>query len=75
MTATEKVEEVAKLRKYLDDAEAVVAKIGIFGRKPVFNKFDVIAMALVSKTFSVARACLLLIDNGFTGRARTDSAG
>ncbi len=69
MTATEKVEEVAKLRKYLDDAEAVVAKIGIFGRKPVFNKFDVIAMALVSKTFSVARACLLLIDNGFEDEA------
>jgi hypothetical protein len=54
MTATEKVEEVAKLRKYLHNAEAVLSKIGIFGRNPAFNKFDLIAMALVSKTFSVA---------------------
>ncbi len=69
MTAAEKLEEIAKLRKYLDEAEALLAKAGIYGRKPLFNKFDVIAMALVSKAFSVARACLLLLDNGFEDEA------
>lgn len=65
----EKLEEVAKLRKYLDDAEAILVNVGIIGRSPRFNKFDVIAMALVSKVFSVARACLLLLENGFEDEA------
>jgi len=69
MTAVEKLEEVSKLRKYLDVAESALANATIIGRKPVFNKFDVVAMALVSKAFSVARACLLLLDNGFEDEA------
>jgi Family of unknown function (DUF5677) len=34
-----------------------------------FNKFDTIALAILSKAFSVARACLLLIESGFEDEA------
>lgn len=69
MTTTEKLEEIAKFRKYLDEAEAVLANARIIGRRPYFNKFDTISMALVSKGFSVVRACILLLENGFEDEA------
>jgi hypothetical protein len=69
MNTVEKLEEVAKVRKYLSDAEAELARVKLIPRQPYFNKFDFIAAAMLSKAFSVARASLLLIENGFEDEA------
>jgi Family of unknown function (DUF5677) len=69
MNAAQKIEEVAKVRTYLGEAEAAIAAVGVIPRRFHFNKFDTIALAILSKAFSVARACLLLIESGFEDEA------
>jgi uncharacterized protein DUF5677 len=64
MNTVEKLEEVAKVRKYLNEAEIEIARAELIPRQPYVNKFDFITAAILSKAFSVARASVLLIENG-----------
>jgi hypothetical protein len=69
MNPVEKAEEIAKVRSYIEQVEAEIAKVGIYPRRPSFNKFDVIALSLVSKAFSLAKACIHLLEAGFDDEA------
>jgi Family of unknown function (DUF5677) len=69
MDAAQKLEEVAKVRSYLGEAEAEIAKVGVIPRRLYYHKFDTVALAILSKAFSVAHACLLLIEGGYEDEA------
>lgn len=69
MDVAQKLEELAKVRTYLGDAEAEISKVGLIPRRPDYYKFDTVALAILSKAFSVARACLLLIEGAFEDEA------
>jgi hypothetical protein len=69
MDTVEKVEEIAKVRKYIESAEAVLTSAGVIPRRPDLHGFDTVGMALVSKAFSLARACITLLEADFEDEA------
>lgn len=69
MDTGEKLEEIAKVQKYIGAVEAELANVGLIPRTMKFHKFDTVAMALVSKAFSIARACIVLLEANFEDEA------
>lgn len=69
MDPIEKAEEIAKVRWYIGQVELELEKTRIFPRRPSFNKFDVIALSLVSKAFSITKACIHLLEGNFEDEA------
>jgi hypothetical protein len=69
MNRIEKFEEIAKACKYLEQAETALENIRLIPRRGYFHCFDTIAMALLSKAFSVARACIILLEHDFEDEA------
>jgi hypothetical protein len=59
------LEEIAKLESYLSEVQAEIEKIGIVPRTFTRYVFDTIAFELLSKIFSVSKACLALLKAGF----------
>lgn len=61
--------EIEKVQAYVRDAEAVLNAKGIFPRTLTRYPFDRVALEIVSKSFAVAKACLLLLASGYPDEA------
>src|ERR1700722_4171346 len=57
-------EPLQHVRNYLGQVEKLVSVIEIFPRDVRVSAYDSIALQIISKSFALARAVTLLIDNG-----------
>ncbi len=63
------IEEVNKLRAYVNSAEAEVNKMGIFPRGARRYPFDILGLATISKVFALSKACLKLLSSNLPDEA------
>lgn len=61
--------EIEKVQAYVRDAEAVLNGIGIFPRTLTHYPFDRVALEILSKSFALAKSCLLLLVSGYPDEA------
>ena len=63
MSAADRSAELRKVREYLRNAERAIASLGIHARVAHKYPFDIVAMAMLSKAFALAKACLRLLSS------------
>ncbi|HKB97456.1 MAG TPA: DUF5677 domain-containing protein [Terriglobales bacterium] len=61
--------EMRNVKAYLRGAEAEVNRLGILPRLPYRHPFDILSLAIVSKVFTLSKACLTLLASGFPDEA------
>lgn len=61
--------EVRKISRYLKKAEAEINKLEIWPRIANRYPFDIVALAIVSKVFALAKGCLQLLNSGLPDEA------
>src|SRR5258708_13286329 len=61
--------EMRNVKAYVRGAEAEVNRLGILPRLPYRHPFDILSLAIVSKVFTLSKACLTLLASGFPDEA------
>lgn len=61
--------DFGRVREYVSRMAEVLSDFGIYPRDLSCSPYDSVALAIISKTFALSRAVLLLIENGFPDEA------
>jgi hypothetical protein len=69
MLKREIIAEIRKVSRFVQVAESEMNRLGVYPRTPWMYPFDIVGLATVSKAIALSKACLKLLNSGFSDEA------